>query len=138
MLNPIPQCDYILHDDGVHEFIFIEAGREAVDWHIKKLIELREALPEGAPLCYMVNASKGKLPPLRYTFDRTRQELRKTNFLKDAYAAGITKDNAMFSMVSAIGLSIMPQSSLKMFTAEKYDEARAWLREKLDETEEAL
>jgi len=135
MLDSIPECEYIAHDDGVHEFIFHKASRKALDWHMDKLVELRSGLPEGTTLCYLLNMVEGGMPPIRYALSRVRAESKETPFFKDVALACLMKDSSLMGTFGALGNSVIASSSLKFFTKSEYDEARVWLREKMTQTE---
>jgi len=135
MPDSIPECEYIAHDDGVHEFIFHKASRKALDWHMDKLIEIRDGLPEGTTLCYLLNMVDGGMPPIRYALSRVRAASKDTPFFKDVVFACLMKDSSLIGTFGALGNSVIASSSLKFFKANEADAAHAWLREKMTEAE---
>jgi hypothetical protein len=61
------RCIYTRLDNGIHEFVFTESSREAVDEftdHVKRVLDTTPM--DAPPTCYLVDNSQVEFVPLTY------------------------------------------------------------------------
>ncbi|MEQ8672131.1 MAG: hypothetical protein RLP44_21005 [Aggregatilineales bacterium] len=73
MTNQHQDCDYISHDNGIHEFINHAATRQAVDILLEKVFEIVSALAANEPLLVLNDLTESGIPPLRYAMSRSKE-----------------------------------------------------------------
>ena len=66
-------CEYILHDDGIHELLFHASSHRAVDEFMDHIGEIFDTSSLDAPVQMLIDLSKSGLPSLRYAMTKTRQ-----------------------------------------------------------------
>ena len=66
-------CDYILHDDGIHELLFHSPSHRAVDDFMEHIGVIFATASTDEPVRMVIDLSKSGLPSLRYAMGRTRQ-----------------------------------------------------------------
>src|SRR4051794_5464887 len=67
-----PLCSYQLRSDGVHEFIFQEASRAAVNQWIDQLVGILETSPRESVVPIVVDTRSSSMLPLAYTIEKLR------------------------------------------------------------------
>ena len=66
-------CDYIAHENSVHEFIFADSSRVAVDFLMDSMSEIIANTPIDDPIIILIDLSKSGVPPLRYVMTRSKK-----------------------------------------------------------------
>lgn len=66
-------CEYILHDDGIHEFIFHVASHQAVDTFMEQVSSIFDSVAVNETVSLVIDLSESGLPSLRYAMAKTKQ-----------------------------------------------------------------
>lgn len=73
MLNLKNDCDYIAHDNGIHDFVFHKPTRQSVDFLMDNMGDILLNTPIDDPLLTIVDLTESGLPPLRYAMTRSKE-----------------------------------------------------------------
>lgn len=128
--------EYIEYDNGIHEFIFLNTNREAVNDYVNQLEALIKAMIEddsATMLRFMVNLTETRdLPAFSYITNQGRRMLQ--GFLKDRgkfhlRGAFLAKQNKMMvlSLTESFIKLIPVDINVKVFEENSRDEAINWL-----------
>ncbi len=74
-------CEYIVHEDGIHEFIFHVASHQAVDTFMEQVSSIFDSASVNETVCVIIDLSESGLPSLRYAMAKTKQ--RTNQYFKD-------------------------------------------------------
>ncbi len=121
--------EYILHENGVHEFIIKELSLEGAYAYLAKIEPIYAARSKDSPPLRVILNSTGELLPLNYhLLQRTKQLLTKYPNIGTSYTAIITSDiidahlaNTFLRMMRFPGLNV------RFFDPNHWDEAMDWL-----------
>lgn len=124
------RCVYTHLDNGIHEFVFTESSREAVDEltdHIKYILDTTPA--EAPATCYLLDNSRVDAIPLSYTrtrikeLDAYRPEERAPGRLAVVY------DGFMGSLANSV-LAMTMKNRFRFFKPSDREAAQTWLLQK--------
>ena len=127
MTNDQKRCIYTRLDNGIHEFVFTESSRGAVDEladHIKTILDTTPA--DAPPTCYLVDNSQAEVVPLIYTrtrikeLDAYRPEGRAPGRLAVVY------EGMMGTLANSI-LALTVKNRIRFFKPSDRDAAMTWL-----------
>jgi hypothetical protein len=137
MTTEQPLCEYYLRDNGVHEFIYNEVGRTAVDEFFDHFERVAATLPSGSVYRILTNGSRVKeTQPVRYMFLRVQAILRRLPqrpIFRVALLA--SQDNSMTKILDAVFRALLRgQDRLRFFPVNQYEQAMEWLvKDKLND-----
>jgi hypothetical protein len=123
-------CEYKYHDNDVHEFIYNDVGRDAVDEYFAHFERIAKTLPAGSVFRILTNGSRIKdTQPVRYMFVRLQTILRtlphRPTFRVALLAA---EDNSMTKILDTIFRALLRgHDRLRFFRASEYEQAVEWL-----------
>jgi hypothetical protein len=126
--------ELIEHDDGIHEIIFHEATRQAVDDYmilVERIIEKQIAGREPVA-CVLLNLSHSGVPPFAYITQKGRSLLHEHHKERDAIhlkSAFLAKDSAkaVLSLAETFIKMLPIDATFKVFDWTKRSDAEAWL-----------
>lgn len=123
--------DYILHDNGIHEFIFYESSRKAVDAWITKTEEITaasEATPDQT-VRYLYNQVTSGMQPANYAFRRSQDMIKKYPKRARSRTVFLTNPGFFVSLMDAFVklLRTEDKDRVQFINGDKRDEAIAWL-----------
>ena len=123
-----PACDYILHDDGIHEFIVRESSTEAADAYLAGLGRIYQLRSDTREPIRVLLDSGGHTLPLQYTFQRGRELSTKYPNMGTTKTATLTDSAVEARLVdSFMHLMRFPGVRIRFFSEDRRDEAIAWL-----------
>ncbi|MEQ8672130.1 MAG: hypothetical protein RLP44_21000 [Aggregatilineales bacterium] len=67
-------CEYILHDEGIHELLFHSSSHRAVDEFMELVGAVFETASKDEAVRIVIDLSKSGLPSLRYAMGLTKQK----------------------------------------------------------------
>lgn len=117
---------YIRHADcDVHEFVFHQANRLAVDEFLVVLDPILSQAPNDRPLRVLVDLRPDGLPPINYVFPRLKA------FFQKRYVFGfrvvyLYDSSTLLSMIQSF-LNLLRQKTERRFMTDR-EAALAWLR----------
>ena len=65
-------CDYILHPNGIHEFIFREESKRAIDFWLAETERIYQTAPSDKRVLFILDGSDFENLPLSYSFPRIK------------------------------------------------------------------
>lgn len=123
------RCTYTRLENGVHEFIFRESSREAIDEFFRQLEPILKNTPDTDVARYIVDVTQADRA---VSMMGIIQRFRKLETSMPRRARGRTAllhpQGSMLSFVDGLIRALAPtQDQTKFFTAGKRDEALAWV-----------
>jgi hypothetical protein len=119
------RCTYRVLDNGIHEFVFSETSRAAVDDFIESAREMMEAAGDSEPTPTLFDTRVGA-QPINYVFARIRTLMKEYPTTQQGKLAMIMRPNALLTAVKAL-MSMFPKVKVRFFGPEERDDAIAWL-----------
>ena len=123
------RCSYTRLENGVHEFIFRESSREAIDEFFRQLEPILKTTPTTEIARYMVDVTQADRA---VSMMGIIQRFRKLETSMSRRARGRTAllhpQGSMLSFVDGLIRALAPsQDRTRFFPGEKRDEALAWV-----------
>lgn len=122
-------CLYQYLENGIHEFIFTGKGTTGLDEFFEKLEEILRSTPPDASLRYLVDttASQGQAS-MANLVRRFRKLEAKVPVRARGRTAIIHNPGLFLSLIDTLIDTLAPgQDRTRLFTADKRDEAMAWV-----------
>jgi hypothetical protein len=130
MTTDKPLCEYYMRDQGVHEFIYNEVGRTAVDEFFAHFERVAATLPPDSVFRILTNGSRvAETQPVRYMFLRVQTILR-TMPHRPVFRVALlaSQDNSMTKILDAVFRALLRgQDRLRFFPISQYEQAVEWL-----------
>jgi len=126
-----PASEYIRHPDGIHEIIYNEVSREAVDQYMTHLDNIMSITPKEQTLRLLSNGTKViEMQPITYMMSRFRGVMQK-HPQRPAVRVAILYGSVRFiDLVNGLfRMFVRGRDGMRFFKAEERDEAIAWLHE---------
>ena len=125
---------FVLHENNIHEFIYLKSSRTAVDelYGVFRTYLEQDVRPEVFLL--LIDARNGVIPPISYLFKVTQEFAKAYKNIPPGHTAVLHPPNLIVSLIENFmnGLNhfITGHNTLKFFNEDQYDEAMAWLLSK--------
>ncbi|MEQ8672129.1 MAG: hypothetical protein RLP44_20995 [Aggregatilineales bacterium] len=124
-------CEHIANANGVHEFIFEDSSRAAVDFLMDSMSEIIAVTPIDDPIMMMIDLSKSGVPPLRYAMMRSKKV--NSRYLMEfenkkqhqAYLAMISTNTLIHTFKVFVEQMVRGNTKIKIF--KDRESAMAWL-----------
>ncbi len=123
--------EYIYHPDGIHEIIYNEVSREAVDQYMNHFDYIISITPKDQTLLLLSNGTKVvEMQPVTYMMSRFRAVMQKYP-QRPAIRVAILYGSVRFiDLVNGLfRMFVRGRDRMRFFKAEERDEAIAWLHE---------
>lgn len=126
-------------EDTVHTFVFHDQTRAAVDAYMNQIAALLaemarlEAKPKA--LRVLLDISESGMFPLKYALEKARLALGAAAYVPQIYYAYITDDKSDIAIIKSLDYySPSPQSkdTRRVFPSDQLEEAKTWLRSKVE------
>ena len=127
MSTDTPDCEHILHDNGIHEFIFHKSTRKAVDIQLNIMQDVRDSTAPHEKIYLLTDFRPGGMPPFRYALQKTKilnQRYDIQHSMKQAY---LNKPGPLIEIARTFLNTIFPNSGVRFFGEHERDAALAWL-----------
>lgn len=123
-------CEYILHDSGIHEFIFHESSRRTVDEFMGYLDEIAFNVSPEDTVLMVVDISRSGNPPMAYLLSSARSHTKSYPHRISSRIANIYGDARFMSLLdSTTRLLASGKDKVRFFKLENRDQAFKWLIE---------
>lgn len=121
------RCIYTRLDNGIHEFIFTESSRDAVDELAAYIRNILDTTPADAPTtCYMVDNSQVDVIPLTYVRVRVKEL---DDYRPPGRAPGrlaVLYEGMMGTLANSV-LAVTVKNRFRFFKPSDRDAAMEWL-----------
>lgn len=126
-----PAADYILHENGIHEIIYNEVSRGAVDAYMNHFDQIMAITPKGQKLRLLSNgAFVTEMQPISYMMSRFRGVMQKYPQRPSVRVAVLYGSVRFLDLVNGLfRIFVHGRDAMRFFKAEERDEAVAWLLE---------
>jgi hypothetical protein len=121
-----PDCIYNRLDSGIHEFIFVNPDRQAVDKHFRQLNDIADRTAPSEPFLVLMDFQRG-FPPMTYGFSRAREFNRQHLANPGHYAFLYGRNNVMLSVLQSFFRMLRGGHPGGFFPGDERDNAIAWL-----------
>lgn len=120
-------CEYVVHENGIHEFIMLDFSRAGVDAFAEKInLMTATALPSSVSAPLLIDSSRGT-QPLNYLVKRMRE-------IQQAYPqpdergkiAMLHQPNIMVAIVNGMA-QVFPKVQVRFFRPDEREQAVRWL-----------
>ncbi len=122
---------FVLHENKIHEFIFLKPSRTAVDELYQVFIEYVESGDPPKSFLLLIDARNGIVPPLRYLFTATQEFAARYETVPPGHTAILHNPNMIVSLLenfmNTLSRFVTGYNTLKFFNEDKREEAIAWL-----------
>ncbi len=130
--NTSSDCDYIRHDNGVHEFVFKKSSRMAMDFMLKYAREVRDTLDEDDFAYFLNDFRPAGFPPFGYALKETQKLNRRYRVNHHIVQAILIKSGPMIELAKTFVNNAFPNGSVKFFRKDQRAEALAWLESRIE------
>lgn len=126
-----PATDYVQHPDGVHEIIYNEVSREAVDQYMTHFDNIMAITPKDEVLRLLSNGSLVvEMQPISYMMSRFRNVMQKYPQRPAVRVAILYGSVRFIDLVNGLfRMFVRGRDKMRFFKAEQREEAIAWLHE---------
>ena len=131
MMNQQLDCEYIAHENGIHEFITHAPTRQAIDIQLETVFKVIADMKPDEPFLMLNDITKSGVPPLRYAMMRSKQLVKKhfdgaPTQQNPTFIAYVVKSNSVINtfkfFIEQLGRGMV---MLRVF--EEHASAREWL-----------
>jgi hypothetical protein len=123
-------CIYTQLDNGIHEFIFTESSRAALDEMANHIKEILKNTPDDAPpTSYLASSNEVELLPLSYLRTQTRKLIKLRPANREPGRLAVLYDGYWGNIVNVV-LTMILKSNLRFFRTAKREDAIEWLLRK--------
>lgn len=123
---------YVLHDNGIHEFVFFEASRKALDEWGAYLRPLFEQTPPHETLAMLIDITQSGMQPMRYAFQQAKTLQEEIINMPETRYAFLADQTVMTSLINTFYNLLRLKGAIQYFTPDQRATAIRWL---LQETE---
>lgn len=130
MTNELERCLYTRLDNGIHEFVFTESSRAAVDEftnHVKRVLD--ETPMDAPPTCYLVDNSKVEFVPLTYSRIKIKEMDSHRPEGRDPSRVALLYDGFMVYIANSV-LAVTLKNRFRFFKPADRQNAMSWLLQK--------
>jgi hypothetical protein len=122
-------CIYTQLDNGIHDFIFIRATRQAHDEWFAQTARIFEQAEPNKTLLFMIDLRDSGLPPLGYVVNNVRQIQAKYPQHPPTRSAFLYSPTALRPLVRLFitWLTTPGKDKVRFFAASEFEKATAWL-----------
>lgn len=121
------RCIYTHLDNSIHEFVFTESSRDAVDEFADHIKNVHETTPLDAPTnCYLVDNSRVELVPITYVLRRLKDLEAYRPEGRDPSRVAVVADGFMGHLANNL-LAIALKNRFRFFKPEDRENAMSWL-----------
>lgn len=124
-------CQYIQHENGIHEIILLTAIKDTVDCYYEIVERLFLNKPDHETLRYILNATQCDLPPLRYFVQQSLAYEKKYPHLGPGRLVVLHPRNAFWwvvsSTVNVVNLVQKGTLEVHLFGEMQREQAIEWL-----------
>lgn len=126
-----PAADYVKHDNGIHEIIYNEVSRDAVDVYMTHFDQIMSITPKEDKMRLLSNgAFVTEMQPISYMMSRFRGVMQKHQQRASVRVAVLYGSARFLDLVNGLfRMFVRGRDSMRFFKAEQRDEAIAWLLE---------
>ena len=123
--------EYHVHENGIQEYIFLEATHEAVDSWMDTAIELTRPFAAGDVVCYLIAFPAKELIPLMHTVTRIEAALKERPLHPTVRVAILHPPGYVVSMMEAFVklLRLGSKDAVRFFAFSQREIAIRWLLE---------
>jgi hypothetical protein len=129
MSNTGPLCVHTPLDNSIHQFVFVEASREAVDEYLGHLYTVIEQLKDDEPLLMLMDLRPDGIPPLKYALTTSKKFFVQYPNLPPTKAAYITNSATLVGLGLSVLSLIGTETKRRTFSADEEYLAIEWLLE---------
>lgn len=132
-MNPVtditnPACEYIQHESGIHEIIFYEATRRAVDEYMTYNEQIVVNANPDETVTILLDVTRSGLPPMAYLMGQVRQHMKKYPWRLSTRVAIVYENSRLLGLLrSSTQLVTTQQDTLNYFKADQRETAMKWL-----------
>lgn len=128
-LTPKPLCQYILHDNGIHEFIIGESSLEGAYSYLEQIEPIYATRTNDSPALRVIINSTGESLPMNYgLLQSTKALLDKYPNIGMTYTAVLTNDTVAARLADLfIRMVRYPGVIARFFDQAHRDDAIQWL-----------
>jgi hypothetical protein len=122
-------CSYILHDNGIHEFILMEATRRGVDQLVELINQLYDKTTPDETV-YEIIEFRGGMPPISYAVQRAREQLARYPKMPKLRAVILYDTDLFISFIIPLAnviFSRVNNLNVKYYPKSNREAAIAWL-----------
>ncbi len=124
------RCAYRLHDNGIHELIYYETSRYAVDEMIAHVDRILEQLPAETKLIrVLTDSSQTASQPFQYMLARLRELAVKYPNHPYIRSASLFDGGVMMGPADVLFRLITRRNKFRLFKPSQREEAIKWLLE---------
>lgn len=124
-----PRCEYIHLENGVHQFVFYESSKQAIDDFFRDLEHILVSTPHTETARYLIDITQGSREISLTTLVQRFRRLE-THFPHRARgrSAILHKPGLMLSVIDSFIRTLAPSRDMtRFFPVERRDDALAWL-----------
>ncbi len=121
----MPVITHVSLENNIHELVFSEASRNAIDQFLEMLVSFYQETPGEHPYIILDMRESGMLP-LRYLTKSLRRLFERYPEHESANIAIVLEDPQMLHVTRALLRTIMRRETVQYFT--KIEKARFWLK----------
>lgn len=121
---------YIYHDEtNIHEYVFLEGTREAVDQWYEYLHEIYHKAGEERPdaLRILVDLTKVSQPPLSYAFQKAKSMLKELPDVPERRIGFLGASNTLLTILKPLIKLLRSDMKVEFMMANRRDEMVTWL-----------
>ena len=127
MTDERKRCVYTRLDNGIHEFVFTESSRAAVDEFADHIKNIHSITPTDAPpTCYLVDNSRVEAVPLAYVRSRLKDLEGYRPEGRDPSRVALLYDGFMGHIANSV-LAVTLRNRFRFFKPADRDAAMDWL-----------
>lgn len=133
MLNTFhgTRCLYRPHDNGIHEFIFTESSRQAVDEWFAQLEALTRSAEAGTMMHYLVRSTASAPLPAAYMLKSARRWIMDNRYLYTARIVFLHRSNFYYPHAKLFirAWQMSNGIAVRFYPADRREDAVRWLLE---------
>lgn len=121
---------YEVIEANIHLLTLTQGGRQAIDDVFTLVEKVIFALPEDEKIRMLFDTSKSEDLPMRYTIQKAEQWKKIQTELRTTRSAVVVAQQTLIIAVMNLLIATFnsPDSKTKLFTADQWHEAVAWLK----------
>src|ERR1043166_3136943 len=124
--NDLEHCSYVLHENGIHEFVINRPTRRAADELIGHINTKLNDIPPHQTVRELVNFSAG-VPPIAYLAGRGREIMPSSHSPRLRVAFLYEQSTAMTILKALVDLVQLNTVHVSAYRTRQRDEAIEWL-----------
>lgn len=124
----LPSCIYHLRQDGIHEFTFTKASRQAIDEWVEHANGIYANVTEQDHLKFLIDLRESGVMPLPYLSQRGRAWVNSLKIHPQVNMAILHKGDVLLSLSNALIRNLrLGHLHVHWFHSDKYQAAITWL-----------